>query len=146
MLSGYIQQSLAHAEELATALSETEIDAIREWFAKHGVSLWRRHFHVDNSNMIRAYVQATPSQRKRSKALNKYHPLIVLGAYQHCVKAAAMLGAANHLQRGPSYRAMTAEAGALFDSMQEFPPDDDFPWDWPWEWGDPNPFDPNEDD
>jgi len=144
MLSGYMNESLGLAEEHATSVSETEIDAIRGWIEQYGVQRWRS-FCADNSAQIHAYVRATPSQRSRSKTFATLQPLIALAAYQHCVKAAALLDAAGQLQRGPSYRAMAADAGRLFDAMQGYSPDQDVPWDWPWEWGD-NPFDEDEDD
>jgi len=132
MLDAYAGESLALAEELATSLSESEIEWIRDTLAGCDLQQWLAWCEQHDAE-VRAYVRATPSQRENRKKWVKQRPLLVLCAYHHCMKAATLLKAASQLEPGPSYRKMAEQAGVLYDEME-----DDSPENWPW--GDPDPL------
>lgn len=116
----YAQQAAEQARELASSLSEREIQVLREALvaatAKEFLD-WRSEFQSD----ILEFVRATPSQRRRKTYWKVAFPQLTYAAYLHCRDGVAVLGAIARfdLTPGGPYRHMTSQAGLALRAMQD---------------------------
>lgn len=127
----YIQAATEMAEELVEALTESELQTLRDELAVTPVRGWLLWLE-EAAGEIESFVGATPSSRRRSARWKPLFPFLVFAAYLHCRSARAMLVAVSqhHLSPGGPYRRMTARAGTAFSTAeleQEALPE------WPWE-------------
>lgn len=133
----YAQQAAALAEELVESLTEDEIQFLRERFAVATLQGWRA-WRGEAADDVRAFVRATPSERRRRKRWREAFPLLTHAAYLHCARAHAMLLAVSQhdLTPGGSYRDAAARAGDAFQAAMGA--ECDFP-EWPWDGDSPIP-------
>tara|TARA_B100000700_G_scaffold270027_1_gene311870 strand:- start:11459 stop:11875 length:417 start_codon:yes stop_codon:yes gene_type:complete len=133
----YAQQAAELAEELASSLTEREVQFLRERFEAATLASWR-DWQAEAADDVRAFVRATPAQRRRRKRWAEALPLLTHAAYLHCVQAHAMLHAVSQhdLTPGGSYRDAAARAGDAYQTAQRI--ESDFP-EWPWDGESPIP-------
>jgi len=126
----YAQQAAALAAELVESLTEGEIQFLRERFEAATLQDWRT-WQEEAADDVRAFVRATPTQRRHRKRWSEALPLLTHAAYLHCVNAHAMLLAASQhdLTPGGSYRDAAARAGDAYHTAAALAAD--FP-EWPW--------------
>lgn len=127
----YIQAATEMAEELVEALTEPELQTLRDQLAVTAVSDWLRWLD-EVTDEVESFVRATPAARRRSARWKPEFPFLVFAAYLHSRRARAMLIAVSrhHLSPGGPYRQLTARAGSAFSTAeleQEMLPE------WPWE-------------
>jgi hypothetical protein len=134
----YAQQAAAQAEELVESLTEDEIQFLRERFEAATLQGWRT-WQEEAADDVRAFVRATPAQRRRRKRWGEAFPLLTHAAYLHCARAHAMLLAVSQhdLTPGGSYRAAAARAGDAYQTAMAA--ECDFP-EWPWDGESPIPY------
>ncbi|OPX57040.1 hypothetical protein [Oceanospirillum multiglobuliferum] len=131
MLDKYEKDAAAMAEELSESLDESEIEILRAVFettAPEDWLQWKAHRAAD----VVAFVQATPSQRRKKVRWKEEYPFYAYAGYLHCVKAYALLRALSryNLSPGGSFRRVVADAGLVYDHAADLELQITC---WPWE-------------
>ena len=135
----YKEETLGLANEILEEFSEHEIDEIHFKLIALGFEAWL-NWKSENLELIMQYVNATPSQRLKTKRYVKAMPLVAYAAYQHCLSGYEFICKAESLQYsiGSSYRNFAAESGLAFNYVQYHNEHE------LWPWGENDPFFNNE--
>ena len=117
------------AEEIVENFSEDEIETLYSTLEEMGLDEWWK-WKDEHSDLIMQYVNATPSQRAKTKKYVNAMPLVGFAAYQHCMAGYAFICKAEELQFyiGGSYRGMAAQAGNSFINLSNHYEHESWPW------------------
>lgn len=125
----YKSETRGLAEEIFDNFSENEIQILYSTLEKMGLHDWWK-WKEEYSDLIIQYVNASPSQRLKTKKYINSMPLLSFAAYQHCMAGYEFICKAEELQFyiGSSYRDMAAQAGNSFKDLSNHYEHESWPW------------------
>ncbi len=126
----YVEEMKGIAEEIVDEFSDSERNFLEVEIKKLGIDTWIK-FKRSHVTLVKEYVSATPSQRKKQKRFQSgYRVYIALAAYQECMSAAFMFEEISKKQMfyDLSYRNFAGLACEVFSASTEIPNDYFWPW------------------
>jgi len=131
----YASECKALGDELVESLTKDEILELHHLMTGMTIREWVR-FRVQQQPLVKAFVAATPSKRKKRAVWQPHRLMLTLAAVHHCYEANIVLFHAGRLRPAGSYRDMAAFAGELYKDVTT----EGYDY-WPWQYYCDDPFD-----